>query len=123
MVTLLPPAAGGQWRFPWELAWRNSGTTAANLVTGEYPIQFRDVPGYLIVPLPGHVAVPDNGGTIQVTNVYYATVNDTNANGGSGSLTVNIGPSPPAGAGWRFLGDSTPFLPPGYAPTSWPTLT
>ena len=115
MVTLLPPEAGGQWRFPWELAWRNSGTPAANLVTGEYPIQFRDVPGYLIVPLPGPVAVPVNGGTIQVTNVYYATVNDTNANAGSGSLTVNIGPSPPPGAGWRFLGDSTPFLPPGYS--------
>ena len=114
-VTLLPPEAGGQWRFPWELAWRDSGDVATSLVTGEYPIQFRDVPGYLVVPLSGPVAVPVNGGTIRVTNVYYATVNNSDANSGSGSLTVNIGPNPPPGAGWRLVGDSTPFLPPGYS--------
>src|SRR5208282_1229999 len=39
MVFLAPPAAGGQWRFPWEFAWRDSGGTASNLVAGVYPIQ------------------------------------------------------------------------------------
>jgi len=112
-VTLVPPAAGGQWRFPWEQAWRDSGTTAANLAVGEYPIEFSDVPGYLVIPLAGPVAVPTNA-IIALTNIYYPTVNATNANIGVGSLTVNIGPSPPAGAGWNFPGNGTPFLPPGY---------
>jgi len=25
-----------------------------------------------------------------------------------------LGPNPPIGAGWRFLGDTTPFFPSGY---------
>ena len=51
VVTLIPPEAGGQWRFPWELAWRNSGEGASNLVQGEYPVEFSTVPGYLSLRL------------------------------------------------------------------------
>ncbi len=32
-----------------------------------------------------------------------------------GTLTVTLGPSPPDGAGWRFLGDTTQFYPSGYS--------
>ena len=35
VVTLLPPEANGQWRFPWEPGWHNSGEVVSNLVTGE----------------------------------------------------------------------------------------
>ena len=112
VVTLLPPQANGQWRFPWELAWRDSGTAATNLVAGEYAVEFRDIPGYFAIPLPGPVAV--NGGSVQLTNLYYSTLTTTDTNI-AGSLTVNIGPSPPEGAGWRFLGDTTPYYPPGYS--------
>ncbi len=63
VVTLLPPEANGQWRFPWELAWRDSGTAAVNLATGIYPVEFRDVAGYLVLPPPGPVAV--SGGTVE----------------------------------------------------------
>ena len=112
VVTLLPPAANGQWRFPWEAGWRNSGQTANNLVAGNYPVQFRNQPGYVVVPLSGPVPVTNNGTTF-VTNQYYPTFTTPNTNQG-GSLTVNIGPSPPSGVGWRFLGDTTAFLPSAY---------
>lgn len=117
VVTLLPPGAGGQWRFPWELSWRNSGEPAVNLVQGEYPVEFKTVPGYLIPPLVAiagdgssvtNLVAITNGGTTYVTNQYYATISTVDTNNG-GSLTVNIGPSPPNGAGWRFLGDSTAY--------------
>ena len=114
MVTLLPPEAGGQWRFPWEAAWRDSGSTAGNLAEGEYAVEFRSAPGFLAVPLSGPVAVT-NGGTTFLTNQYYPTIIPSDATGGSGSLTVNIGPSPPGGAGWRFLGDTNAYYPPGYS--------
>jgi hypothetical protein len=51
-------------------------------------------------------------GSNSITNQYYPTLNPslpTNA----GSLTVNIYPNAPAGAGWRFLGE-TSWHPPGY---------
>jgi hypothetical protein len=123
VVTLLPPEANGQWRFPWELAWRNSGEAATNLVQGEYPVEFRTVPDYLILPLVAlanggasvtNLVAVTTGGTTFITNQYYPTITTVDTNNG-GSLTVNIGPSPPSGAGWRFLGDTTPFYPPGYS--------
>src|SRR5262249_48302859 len=49
-ITLNPPEAGGQWRFPWEVAWRNSGQTATGLVAGNYQVEFRAVPGWLPIP-------------------------------------------------------------------------
>jgi len=112
VVTLLPPEASGQWRFPWELGWRNSGQVASNLVAGNYPVEFRSMPGYLAVPPSLTIAVT-NGGATPALGQYFPTVSAAGANGGT--LTVNIGPSPPSGAGWRFLGDNTPFFSPGYS--------
>jgi hypothetical protein len=115
MVTLLPPQANGQWRFPWESAWRNSGTVATGLAQGEYTnIEFRTIPGYLAPALSGPVAVT-NGGTVFLTNTYFPTIIPDDTSGGAGSLTVNIGPAAPNGAGWRFLGDTNSFNAPGYS--------
>jgi Big-like domain-containing protein/NHL repeat-containing protein len=112
-ITMQPPAANGQWRFPWEVAWRTNGQAAGNLVAGNYPVVFRSLPGWLAVPSSLTVGVT-NGGTTFVTNQYYPTISTVDANSG-GTLTVTLGPSPPAGAGWRFLGDTTPFYPSGYS--------
>ena len=112
-VTLVPPAANGQWRFPWEVNWRNSGSVATNLVAGEYPIVFSTVPGYLILPLSGPVTVT-SGATTFVTNQYRANTSSSNVNT-VGLLTVNLGPSPPSGAGWGILGGAPPSFPSGYS--------
>jgi hypothetical protein len=109
-VTLLPPEAGGQWRFSWEVTWRNSGQTASNLMAGNYPVVFRPLPGWLVLSFTQPVAVINS---VAVTNQYYPTLNSVGTNNG-GSLTVTLGSSPPSGAGWRFLGDTTPFYPSGY---------
>jgi NHL repeat len=110
-ITLIPTNAGGQWRFPWEIAWRNSGQAATNLVAGNYPVEFRSVPGWLAIPPNLTVAVSNN---VALTNQYYPTLSSPDADN-SGTLTVTLGPSPPEGAGWRFLGDTTPFYPSGYS--------
>jgi hypothetical protein len=103
-VVLTPPEANGQWRFPWDQGWRTNGQTAANLEAGNYPIQFRDVSNYLAYPPTLTVAVTNNG-TTSVTNQYFPTLPP--GGGDTGSLTVNIGPSTPTGAGWRFFGESS----------------
>ena len=111
MVVSTPTEAAGQWRFPWDLGWRNSGQVVSNLPAGNYPtpanypIQFRNTSGYLAIPDSVTVTVT-NGGTTSVTNQYYPTLPSGGASG-NGSLTVNIWPSSPAGAGWRFLGEIT----------------
>ncbi len=112
-VTLLPAQANGQWRFPWELTWRNSGTKAVNLTPGNYPVEFRSLPGWLAIPpsltFTNPAVVPATG-VAQVTNMYYPTAMPSNGDGTAGSLTVYLGANPPRNAGWRFLGDSTPFF-------------
>ncbi len=108
-VTLLPPEAGGQWRFPWELTWRNSGQTAGSLVAGDYPVEFRPRAGWLAYPASRTVPVI---GSVAFTNQYYPTLNSVGTNNG-GSLTVTLGVNPP-GAGWRFLGDTT-YFPSGFS--------
>jgi sugar lactone lactonase YvrE len=108
-VTLQPPEANGQWRFPWEFGWHGSGYTVSNLVAGNYQIEFRNVPGYLALPIsPVQVTA---GGMTVITNEYYPTINSGAFDNAPGSLTVLLGPTPPSGAGWRFLGDSSPFFP------------
>jgi sugar lactone lactonase YvrE len=115
IVKLLPPEAGGQWRFPWELGWRDSGQAAKNLVKGSYDIEFRSVPGWLVFPSSLTVDVTPGSSNYITTNVYYPTLIAVTTNSTSGLLTVNLGANPPAGAAWGFLGDSTlPALPSGY---------
>jgi DNA-binding beta-propeller fold protein YncE len=110
-VTLIPTNAMGQWRFPWEVVWRNSGQSASNLVAGNYPVELRNVPGWLAIPSSLTVGVTNN---VMLTNQYYPTISTVDTNSG-GTLRVTLGPSPPVGAGWRFLGDTTPFYPSGYS--------
>ncbi len=112
-VTLQPPQANGQWRFPWEVAWRNSGQAATGLVAGNYPVEFSSVPGWLPIPSSLTVGVT-NGGTTYVTNQYYPTVSTVDTNSG-GTLTVTLGPSPPSGAFWGFLGAGPPSFPSGFS--------
>ena len=102
-VTLLPPEANGQWRFGWETAWRASGSTANNLVPGNYAIQFSSVPGYLTIQT-NFTAVVVNNTTSYITNQYYPTING--GAGTVGTLTVDITPGVLSGTGWRFLGES-----------------
>jgi hypothetical protein len=107
VVTLLPADGQlqpGQWRFPWDLAWRNSGNIVSNLAEDSYTIEFRDLPGYLAYP-PTQTATVSNGVTTAVTGQYYPTLNVLSTTN-SGALTVNIQPSALAGTGWRFLGET-----------------
>jgi sugar lactone lactonase YvrE len=110
MVTLLPSQAGGQWRFPWEIAWHNSGETVSNLAQATYPIQFRNVPGWLQTIATNLMVNIQNNATTYITNQYYPTISTVTTNtGGTLAITINPGATPPVGAGWRFLGTSTPF--------------
>ena len=69
-VTLLPPQAGGQWRFG---SGNERGAPSGKLcgrriwLKGEYAVEFRSIPGYLAIPLSGPVAVT-NGGTTYLTS-------------------------------------------------------
>lgn len=110
-VSLAPAGAGGEWRFPWEPSWRPSGSTRSNLAAGNYTVLLRGRAGYLAVP-PSVVVAVTNGGTTSITSSCYPTLQG-NEGAQSGSLTVLIGPGAPAGAGWRFLGETTAFLRPG----------
>ena len=104
VVTLAPPEAGGQWRFPWDLGWRTNGQAVTGLVPGDYPLEFRSLSNYLAYPSTVTVTVPNNG-TASYTNQYLPTFAPEGTNE-IGSLTVNIGPNAPPGAGWRFLGET-----------------
>jgi hypothetical protein len=110
----LPSQAGGQWRFPWEIAWHNSGEVVSNLAQATYPVQFRNVPGWLQT-IPTNLMVNiQNNSTTYITNQYYPTISTVTTNtGGTLTITINHGATPPVGAGWRFLGTSTPFFPSG----------
>jgi sugar lactone lactonase YvrE len=114
MVNLIPSQAGGQWRFPWDLSWRANGQTVANLPADNYPLEFRQVPGYLPYPPALSVAVT-NGGTTAITNQYLPA--PTPAGSATGTLTVNIGPNAPSGAAWQIYGISG-SQPPGATVTN-----
>ena len=108
-VTLAPTNASGQWRFPWEFGWHNSGVTVSNLAAGNYPVEFRTALGWLTIPSSQPVSVT-NGGTVSIMKECYPTLTGEGANGIAGSLTVDFGPASPSGAGWRFLGEHTPYF-------------
>ncbi len=116
VVTLSPKGAllaGASWRFPWELGWRPSGSAATNLVPNiNYAVEFSPVPGYLAIPslVTNYVA---GGPTNYVTGTYYPTITSVD-NASGGSLQVVFQANPPGGAGWRLLGSTNDYLPPGY---------
>jgi hypothetical protein len=94
---------GGFWRFPWELGWRGSGVLVTNLIQTDYEVEFRQLAGYAILPLPPQL-VFSNAPPTEVTN-QYASVGA----GVTGQLTVNLGPNNPVvttNAGWRLLGET-----------------
>ena len=112
-VTLTPPEANGQWRFPWEQGWHASGFTASNLAAGNYEIEFRNQPVWVVVALGGPVTL-SSGAALAITNEYYPTVGEGDPGATPGVLSVFLGATPPADAGWRFVGDGTGYLPNGF---------
>lgn len=44
-IDLSPPEARGQWRFAWESEWRDRGTLAAHLPSGNYRVEFKPAAG------------------------------------------------------------------------------
>jgi hypothetical protein len=108
-VTLVPPEATGQWRFAWELGWRDSGQTVTHLAAdpngSAYDLQFRSEPGYLPFPAARTVVVT-NGGIIPLSSSYYPTLASS-----LGSLTLDFGNTYPPGAGWRFRGETSARAP------------
>jgi hypothetical protein len=58
--------------------------------------------------------VVTNNSVTTITNQYYPTVGQVDTNSG-GTLTVSLGINPPPGAGWRFIGDNSAYLPSGYS--------
>lgn len=114
-VVTTPDTVAGQWRFPWDLAWRSGGDTVTGLVAGNYPIDFNNEANYLAFPQSLTAAV--TGATV-VTNTYCATVSPVSSNS-TGSLTVNF-TGAAGGGGWQFVGGtswqpsgSTAYLTPG----------
>ena len=99
------------------MVWHPSGFTATNLAPGNYPVNFRNLPGWLAIPpglsITNPVVVTANT-TALVTNYYYPTAIPSDASGNAGSLTVYLGANPPIGAGWRFLGDTNAFFASDY---------
>ena len=98
----LPPngTAPGQWRFTWELDWRDGGTLASNLPGGRYEVEFRPVNGYAE---PGRTPLPVLAGTNQVETFYYTNTGVAQA----GSLAVTLLPgSVGPGAGWRRVNEA-----------------
>jgi hypothetical protein len=101
-VLLKPDEAAGQWRLPWELAWRGSGDLASDLDPGEYPVMFRARANYVSPEAPTY-SVP--GGVRVVRTNFYSV----DAAVVSGSMRVVFAPIDLLGAnapGWRFAGDA-----------------
>jgi hypothetical protein len=84
-VFLEPSEAQGQWRLPWEFAWRNSGTLLSGLASGNYEVEFRPANGF-IAP-PSLTVQVTSGEQTTLTNYYIpATTHE------SGGLTVFLEP-------------------------------
>jgi uncharacterized repeat protein (TIGR03803 family) len=102
LLVTMTPATGVTtgWRLAGEQAWRSSGTPALGLVTGNFTVQFRPVPGY-IQPADEVVAVTSGGAAALIQGDYSPA-----SGGATGGLTVFLTPSNLSGKGWRFVGES-----------------
>ena len=105
-IALEPDYAGGQWRLVWETAWRNSWDIISGLPSGNYPVEFKPVAGFLAPPVTTNPVT--TGALTLVTNVYAAT-----GTAQYGSLGVTVQPPAVAGATdvnlrgqWRLQGDT-----------------
>lgn len=100
VVTISPAGIGGAWRFVGEQEWRDSGTAAQGLATGDRVVEFRPITGYQ-QPLPEPVAVIGDG-TVRILNANYSW----NGLAGSGRVEVILKPDDLAhDAQWRFVGE------------------
>ena len=116
-LSLEPPSAAGCWRFPWETAWRLSGSTATNLPPGNYPVVFEPRAGWLAPPGQTYTV---SGNASEADTNFYAFVGGA----ATGSLGFTLHPSAVVGlAQWRPVenppgpwldsGDVLTNLPPG----------
>jgi hypothetical protein len=101
LISLSTNRAPGQWRFTWEVDWRDGGLVASNLPGGTYEIEFKPVSGYAEPPPP---TLPVQPGTNQVETFYYTDTGGAQV----GSLRVTLLPgSLGASAGWKRVGETT----------------
>lgn len=85
VAQLQPGAAGGQWRLAGEFAWRDSGSAARGLVTGNYRLEFKPVSGFLEPPAQ---TVPVTAGTSNQLVFFYTAAGSIS----TGDLTVLVHP-------------------------------
>ena len=98
-VVTSPTNAQGQWRLSWETAWHNSGDIITGLPTGNYPVTFSPVAGFL---QPNDTVYPVTAGALSLETNEYAVIGTTSY----GSLTVTLYPSSLNGAAWQLQGDT-----------------
>ncbi len=103
-VTLVDGGPDARWRLKGELAWRTSGQTVANLLTGTHWLEFKPVTGRS-VPAPGTTA--DVGaGSVTLLSANYTIITEPV---GSGWVRVEDridGPAP-EGNFWRIAGETS----------------
>jgi hypothetical protein len=107
-VTLTPAGFATGWRLVGEQAWRASGTTAGQLVTGDREIEFRPLPGWIQPPRETVGVVSENPPALLEREYFESTES------GTGGLTVVLKPeslaadSVPATtrAQWRLAGEN-----------------
>lgn len=108
----LIPSLGAKWRFVGEVRWRNSGSIATGLTTGDREIEFLPVAGYL---QPGRelVGIISGAPMLALTREYFVTTTPANS-----TLQVLLepqdrtAPTVPTSSRvqWRLLGyDNTPW--------------
>jgi hypothetical protein len=85
-IDLAPSQAYGQWRFPWESCWRNSGVTVSGLAIGNYDVEFKPVDCYM-APTNALIPVGTNGLVRQTFNYTALGVPQL------GSIAFNIQPN------------------------------
>ena len=103
-INITPQAAidaGARWRPEGYPVWRSSGATLSNLHPGEFPLEFKEIEGWVTPP----------GKTVTVTAGETTTVEVTYEEIITGLLRVNILPemASEAGARWRRSGTEAWF--------------
>jgi len=109
-VTLTP--SEGMWRFVWEIPWRTNGTTATNLIDGDYEVEFLPLAGYARPPtVPFHLdpgasrnfayACSPNSNPVATGALRITLLPTTLVNSGQGRWRVQSLP----GSSWQRSGD------------------
>jgi hypothetical protein len=101
-VVTQPSSAQGQWRLTWETVWHNSGDIIRGLPTGNYPVTFSPVAGF-VQPPDTTYPVTAGGLSLETNAQSQYTVSGTAS---YGSLTVRLYPASLAGGKWQLQGDT-----------------